>query len=411
MLVFTKSLTMHPKLHHLFFLKKNKKHQRKSLAIYLRITIDGQRAEVSTGKSVERNAWMPKTGRAKGCSKNTKRLNNELSLIELNLLEAYHSMIRRSETVTAVSLKNNYLGVEDDPKMLVSIFQQHNRRMAELVPKEFAPGTLERYKTSLTHTIEYMTWKFGASDINILRIDHDFIAEFDFFLRHIRGCSNNTTVKYLRNFRKIIRLCIANGWLKKDPFVMYRAKVVQTQRVFLYEEELRAVMNKEFSIARLIRVRDIFLFSCFTGLAYADVRKIGPRNVFTDEDGRPWIAVNRTKTAAPSNVPLLPAAFRIIEKYQEHLYCKAKNRLLPVLSNQKMNSYLKEIADCCGIRKELTFHTARHTFATTVTLNNHVPIESVSKMLGHRNISATQHYAKLLDKKILHDIQPLFLKY
>jgi len=402
---------MHPKLHHLFFLKKNKKHQRKPLAIYLRITVDGKRAEISTGKSVERSSWMPKAGRAKSYSQNAKRLNSELNQIECNLLEAYHSMVRRSETITAASLKNNYLGVEDDPRMLVGIFQQHNCRMAELVPKEFAPGTLERYKTSLTHTIEFMESKYGEPDVNILRIDHEFISEFDFFLRHIRGCSNNTTVKYLRNFRKIIRLCIANGLLNKDPFAMYREKIVQTQRVFLYEEELRALMNKEFSTDRLIRVRDIFLFCCFTGLAYADVRKIGPQNVFTDEGDRPWIAVNRTKTSAPSNVPLLPAAIQIIEKYQEHSYCKAKNRLLPVLSNQKMNSYLKEIADCCGIRKELTFHTARHTFATTVTLNNHVPIETVSKMLGHRNISATQHYAKLLDKKILHDIQPLFLKY
>ena len=410
-MVFTKSLTMHTKLHHLFFLKKNKKHQRKPLSIYLRITIAGKRAELSTGKSIERSSWMPKTGRAKGSSKNAKRLNNDLNLIESNLLEAYHSMIRRSETITSVSLKNNYLGVEEDPRMLVGIFQQHNRRMADLVPNEFAAGTLERYKTCLSHTVEFMKWKYGAADMNTLRIDHDFIAEFDFFLRHIRRCSNNTTVKYLRNFRKIIRLCIANGWLKKDPFAMYRAKMVQTQRVFLHEEELRALMNKEFSIARLIRVRDIFLFCCFTGLAYTDVHKIGPQNVFTDEGNRPWIAVNRTKTATPSNVPLLPAALKIIEKYQEHPYFKAKNRLLPVLSNQKMNSYLKEIADCCGIRKELTFHTARHTFATTVTLNNHVPIESVSKMLGHRNISDTQHYAKLLDKKILHDIEPLFLKY
>ena len=176
MLVFTKSLIMHTKLHHLFFLKKNKKHQRKPLAIYLRITIDGKRAELSTGKSVERNAWMPRTGRAKGFSKNAKRLNNELSLIESNLLETYQSMSRRSEAITAVSLKNNYLGVEDEPRMLVSIFQKHNRRMAELVPKEFAAGTLERYKTSLSHTIEFMKWKYDASDMNILQIDHDFIS-------------------------------------------------------------------------------------------------------------------------------------------------------------------------------------------------------------------------------------------
>ncbi len=268
---------MHTKLHHLFFLKKSKKHTCGFVTIYLRITIDGKRAELSTGKSVERNAWMPKAGRAKGSSKYAKRLNKELNLIEFNLLEAYHAMIHRGEAITAVSLKNHYLGVAEEPRMLVGIFQEHNRRMAKLVPKDFASGTLERYKTSLSHTIEFMRWKYGAADMNILQIAHEFISEFDFFLRHIRGCSNNTTVKYLRNFRKIIRLCIANRWLKKDPFVMYRAKVVQTQRVFLYEEELRALMNKEFSIARLTRVRDIFLFCCFTGLAYADVRKIGPQ--------------------------------------------------------------------------------------------------------------------------------------
>jgi len=193
---------MHPKLHHLFFLKKNKNHSPESFTIYLRITIARKRVELSTGKSVERNAWMQKTGRVKGSSKNAKLLNNELNRIESNLLEAYHAMIMRSDATTSVSLKNNYLGVEEDPRMLVGIFQQHNLRMAKLVPKEFAAGTLERYKTSLFHTIEFMNWKYSVPDINILRIDHEFISEFDFFLRHIRRCSNNTTVKYLRNSEK-----------------------------------------------------------------------------------------------------------------------------------------------------------------------------------------------------------------
>jgi hypothetical protein len=177
-LVSTKSTKMHTKLHHHFFLKKNKKKPHECFTIYLRITVDGKRSELSTGRSIERNSWMPRTARVKSSSKKAKRLNNELNRIEYNLLDAYHLMIRQSDPITAVSLKNKYLGVEDESRMLVSIFQKHNQRMAKLVPKEFAAGTLERYKTSLSHTIEFIGWKYSASDINILRIDHDFISEF-----------------------------------------------------------------------------------------------------------------------------------------------------------------------------------------------------------------------------------------
>ncbi|MFC3336158.1 site-specific integrase [Flavobacterium palustre] len=273
---------------------------------------------------------------------------------------------------------------------------------------EYAPGTLERYETSLKHTQNFLKWKYSISDISIEKIDHAFITEYEFYLRSERKCANNTAVKYIKNFHKIINQCLANGWLDKDPFVNYKAKVKEVIREFLTEKEIETIMNKEFVSERLELVRDIFIFSCFTGLAYIDVKQLTLNNISLGIDGDKWIYKNRQKTDTTSKIPLLPTAQLILDKYENHPVCKNEKRLLPILSNQKMNAYLKEIADVCGIKKDLTFHIARHTFATTVTLSNGVPIETVSKMLGHTNLKTTQHYAKILDKKISEDMQ--FLK-
>jgi len=227
----------------------------------------------------------------------------------------------------------------------------------------------------------------------------------------VRKCANNTTVNYIKNFKKIIRICIANGWLDKDPFIRYKVKLKEVERDFLSEEELQTMIEKSYRTFRLEQVKDIFIFSCYTGLAYADVKKMSYENIVTGIDGHKWLFINRTKTDTPTKVPLLPTALSVLAKYKDHPQCVNRNRLLPVLSNQKMNAYLKEIADTCEINKELTFHIARHTFATTVTLNNDVPIESVSKMLGHKSIKTTQHYAKLLDKKVGYDMDKLRLKF
>ena len=197
----------------------------------------------------------------------------------------------------------------------------------------------------------------------------------------------------------------------KDPFVNYRGKLKETASVFLYEDELQTVMRKEFTIRRLTQVKDIFVFCCLTGLAYSDVKKINRKNIATGSEGDKWLMIKRTKTGTGTMIPLLPAALEILGKYEQNSFCLSQNKLLPVLSNQKTNGYLKEIADICGIQKKLTFHVARHTFATTVTLNNDVPIESVSRMLGHKSIYATQHYAKILNKKISRDMQALHSKF
>jgi integrase len=218
-------------------------------------------------------------------------------------------------------------------------------------------------------------------------------------------------VKYLSNFKKIIHICMNNGWLAKDPFVGFKMSKREIERPFLVQEELDAIIKKDFPIQRVAQVRDIFVFCCYTGLSYVDVERLTNEDLAIGIDSEKWIWTRRQKTDTETRVPLLPPASAILEKYKGHPMCVRRNRLLPVSSNQKMNTYLKEIADACGITKKMTFHTSRHTFATTVTLSNGVPIETVGKMLGHRNLKTTQHYAKILDKKVSDDMAKLRMRY
>lgn len=394
----------------LFFVKRSKTIANGTAPIYLRITIDGKLTELAIKRYTIPDKWNSKTQKVNGTSEEIKSINAYLKTIELQVYEAHHELLKDKVEITAETLKHKLLGIDERQRMLVPIFQDHNRKIETLVNDEFSPSTYKRYCISLKHTIDFLKWKYNISDIDIRKIDHAFITEFEFYLRSIRKCNNNSAVKYIRNFGKIIRICIANDWLDKNPFVNYKSKVKEVDRVFLSEEEIQALSSKVFVTERLNQVRDIFIFSCFTGLAYIDVKKLTRANIVIGIDSERWIYTNRQKTDSKSNIPLLPMAEEIITKYKEHPQCLNEGRLLPVLSNQKMNSYLKEMADVCGINKELTFHIARHTFATTVTLTNGVPIESVSKMLGHKNLRTTQHYAKILDRKVSDDMQLLRTK-
>ncbi|MCD0456270.1 site-specific integrase [Chryseobacterium sp. LC2016-27] len=394
----------------LFFIKKNKIRTNGTAPIYLRITIDGKMADITAKRYINPKKWDNKAHRALGNSIEAKTLNVYLKTLEQQVYDCHYLMMKEEEFVTSEGLKSKLLGTDISTRMLIPIFQDHNDKVEALVGQDFAPGTLERYKTSLKHTQEFLIWKYKTSDIDITKIDHAFIMDYDFWLRSVRKCANNTAVKYIKNFKKIIRLCMANGWLSKDPFVGYKAKLKVVERPYLSKEEIQTIYEKEFASDRLNQVRDIFLFSCYTGLAYVDVKKLSKSHINIGIDGDKWIFTNRQKTDTSTRVPLLPLAQELIFKYEEHPECVNLNVLFPVLSNQKMNSYLKEIANVCGINKELTFHIARHTFATTVTLSNGVPIESVSKMLGHTNIKTTQHYAKILDQKVSNDMSVLKTK-
>jgi site-specific recombinase XerD len=402
---------MNAKLSILFYAKRAKTTSDGLVPIYIRVTVDGERIELSTKRYTHPDKWSIEGSCMKGTTIEAKSINSHLDALKAKVYEYQQQLIREDEPVNAENMRNKILGIEKRKHMLVPIFQQHNDEIRALIGKDYAAATLVRYETSLKHTMDFMKWKYKISDIDIRKIDHEFITSYEFYLKSVCKCCQNTTSKYIKNFGKIIRICLANGWIQKNPFINYKSKMVEVERAFLSMEEIETMLNKVFVSDRLNQVKDIFLFSCFTGLAYADVKKLSRKNIAIGVDGDRWIYINRTKTDTRSNIPILPIASFLLEKYEDHPQVVNQDKLLPILSNQKMNSYLKEIADACGINKELTFHIARHTFATTVTLSNGVPIESVSKMLGHKNLKTTQHYAKILDLKVSNDMQILKEKF
>lgn len=390
-----------------FYAKSTKSNSVGLFPIYVRLTIDGKRLEYSTKKFIDPAKWSSSTSRMKGNSEEARSINSILDFIKNKINEIQFELLKDGISFTIDEFKNRLLGTSERTRTLIPIFQDHNNKIKALIGKEYAAGTLERYETSLKHTKEFLLWKYKASDVDILKIDHAFITDYEFYLRTVRNCTNNTAVKYIKNFNKIIKICLANNWIERNPFANYKSKVKEVERVYLTENEIQEIINKDFGTDRLSLVRDIFLFSCFTGLAYIDVKNLTKSHISLGIDGEKWIFTHRQKTESASKIPILPVTQMIIEKYENHPQSINQDRLLPIFSNQKMNAYLKEIATVCNINKKLTFHIARHTFATTVTLTNGVPIESVSKMLGHKNLRTTQHYAKVLDKKVGEDMKIL----
>ena len=389
----------------LFFLKKQK-NLKGSQLIYLRITVNGQRVEWSTKRECAPSKWNAAAGRAKGTKEDARSLNAYLDLLQSKVYDAQYDLCREGLAVSAELIKNKLIGKVEKSQTLISVFEGHNKTIELLIGKSYAKGTWTKYETTLMHVRDFLKWKYGVSDMNIRQIDYSFITDFEFFLKS-KNISTNTNGKYIKNLKKIIGECVIKGWLDKNPFVGFKVKHIDPKIPHLTIHELSLLAAKEFTNERLSLVKDLFLFSCYTGFAYADATKLNIENIHIGIDNNKWIVKNREKTDFPSRVPLLPTALGILEKYKDHPAVCNSGKLLPTLSNQKVNAYLKEIADLCGINKEITFHVARHTFATTITLSNGVPIETVSKMLGHKKLQTTQIYAKVLDIKISSDMQAL----
>ena len=395
---------MNAKISSTFILKSAKTTSKGLIPIYMRVTVDGKRFEISTQKQVEKSKWSTEMRKMKGNSEEARSVNEYLTLLSNKLFEAQKQLLLENEVITFETLRNKLFGKEEKAITIVKVFKEHNDKMDKLIGTEYSYNTWKNFKTTLSHFEKYLVESYNVSDVPVKKIDFAMMTGFDFYLRSTLKCNNNTTIKYVKSVGKIINICLDNGWIEKDPLSNYKAKLKVVEREYLTELEIESMLNKQFVIPRLELVRDIFVFSCFTGLAYVDVQQLKKENISIGIDGSKWIFKNRQKTDIASKIPLLPVAEMIIDKYSENPVCLNSGSILPILSNQKMNAYLKEIADVCGINKELTFHIARHTFATTVTLSNGVPIETVSKMLGHTNLKTTQHYAKILDKKISEDM-------
>jgi site-specific recombinase XerD len=377
------------------------------MPIYLRISVDGKRSEISIGRSCLPSSWNSHSGRSKGNKEEARLLNAYLDSLHTKLNISHQMLVEGGKEVTVEHLRNAIAGNREKSKMLLEIFEDHNRKVEALLGNGFEPNTLKGYRTTVKHLNAFIKSNYKNVDIPINKLNYEFIVSFEFYLRSSCKISMVSAAKYIKNLKKIVNSCIAHDWITKNPFANYKSKAKAGERVYLSQNELVCIYQKQFKIERLSQVKDIFLFCCYTGLAYADIKKLRRQEIGLGIDGGFWIFTKRKKTDTSTRVPLLDIAVEILDKYKDHPPCEAEGTLLPVLSNQKMNAYLKEIADLCGITKTLTFHIARHTFATTVTLSNGVPIETVSKMLGHTNIKTTQHYAKILDIKVSNDMSAL----
>ena len=266
-----------------------------------------------------------------------------------------------------------------------------------------APATVQRYETSLKHTEDFVWETYHKKDFFLSEMSRQFIEDYMFWLLTERKCCHNTATKYLKNFKKIIRIALAKGWMQKDPFAEYKFTLDQVNRDFLEDTDMQKLLSKDITIPRMAQVRDIFAFCCFTGLAFSDVKQLQQSDIVEDSNGVKWIRKERQKTKIICNIPLREIPLQILKKYENNPQCVIKGVLLPVLCNQKMNAYLKELGDICGINKTITTHTARHTFAT-YALANGVSMESVAKMLGHTNLQMTRHYARTLDRTVVKEM-------
>jgi len=389
----------------LFYIKKTRIARNGEVPVILRVTVNGSRAETSVNLKVDPSRWSALAGKLIGDTRRDDELNARLDTIRLRVMKAHRQMELDGEQITAQKVIDKYLGREDKPVvMLLDIFREHNERCHKLSGKDMAPGTVERYDTSYKHTAAFILHQYHKTDLPVTAVDHKFITDYEFWLKTERKCGHNTATKYLKNFKKIIRIALANGYITKDPFANIKFRLDEVDKDFLEDHEIKAIMEKPIAIARLAQVRDAFVFCCFTGLAFSDMKGLKPEHLFTDNSSALWIRKKRQKTGNMCNIPLLDPAKTILDRYKDHPECVTKGVLLPSLCNQKMNAYLHELGAICGINKEITTHTARHSFATSVALANGVSIENVAKMLGHSNTNMTRHYARVLDKSIMRDM-------
>lgn len=393
----------------IFYLKKQKTTAQGTAPIYARITVNGRRTEISVKRSVALSGWDVKKGLAKGSREQTAELNRFLARFKAKIIDAYQEMVLSGSTVDGAIIRDKITGSAQSERMLGSLMEYHNKEQES----KLAHGTMKNYYTTQSYIKRFLKEKYRRTDIALSELNYLFISDFEYYLRnykpkdHHRPLNNNGIMKHIERLRKMVNMAVTMDWLVKDLFAMFRKHFDKVERKSLTKQDLDKLENKLFTVLRLQQVLDMFLFSCYTGLAYIDLAELTPDNIITGIDGDLWIYTSRAKTDTSVRIPLLPKARELMEKYRDDPRAVSNGTVFPVISNQRMNGYLKEIADICGIGKTLTFHIARHTFATTVTLSNGVPIESVSKMLGHMSIRTTQIYAKVVEHKLSEDMQNL----
>nr|WP_315239965.1 site-specific integrase [uncultured Flavobacterium sp.] len=376
-----------------FFLKVPRKKSNLRY-IYLRITVDGIPKETTTKRKWDITRWDQKAERAVGTKEDARTINFFLTTIENKVNQFRNDLVYSERSITSQKIIDFIMGRIAPKVKVLEEFLNHNNELLALVDVgEYAIGTHERFEISKKHIQEFLLFKFNLEDMEFRDLNYEFIKDYEFYLKTVKSCNNNTALKYISNFRKIVRRALDMEIIKEDPFKKFTGKKTKTRKKPLTAVELHKIENYTFSTPRLTVIRDVFIFQCYTGLAYIDAFQLKREDIKIGIDGEYWIMSDRQKTESETNIPLLPKALEIIERYKDHPLCLRRRSVLPVKSNQKMNEYLKEIADLCGITCVLNTHKARRTFGSTVTLANDVPIHIVKEMLGHRSVQQTEEYA------------------
>src|SRR5690606_28844359 len=343
----------------------------------------------------------------------TKVLNTYLDQVYSQLLDCHKQLLEEGKIITANAVKTRYLGLDENHKTLTELMTYHNTSMVSILTY----GTMKNYYTTERYLLKYLNQVSKIDDIYLKQLNYRFICDFEQFLRAYRNpkkelvLSNNGVMKHMERFKKMVNLAVKLEWIPKNPFNQFQLKFDKFDRQFLTERELELIENTHYTNERLERVKDYFIFSCYTGLSYVDVRELTLNHIARGIDNNYWIFTKREKTNETVKIPILPKALAIINKYKAFSQHTNGEKVLPLYSNQKINIYLKDIAKDCGIHKNLSFHVARHTFATTVMLSNGVPLETVSKLLGHTKLSTTQIYARVVETKISEDISTLLQRF
>ncbi|SMO66951.1 site-specific integrase [Fodinibius sediminis] len=374
-----------------FVLRASDKRKDGTAPIYMRIRVNGKVTEMSASRKIDPERWDPKARRVKGHSPDARSINAYLDTLKAEANDAHHQLMQGGEDVTAHNVKARMQGKEVHMKPLLELFTEHNNKMEQLIGKDYSENTYKKYKTSYGHLERFM----DDPELPVTKVDLDFLEDFEYYLKTKKNpCSHNTTMKYMSHLKKIINLALRKDFIKKDPFLNYDISYKKKTPVYLSQDELGRIENKQIDIDRLSKVRDVFVFSCYTGLSFTDAEQLKQTDVRWNKQGEAFLEMNRTRNNELSEILLLPKAVEIIKRYQSVPETQ-DGSLLPMISNQKTNAYLKELAALCGINKTLTHYVARSTFAITVLLNNGVPVETVQMIMGHSRLSRTMHYARI----------------
>ncbi|SHE77995.1 Site-specific recombinase XerD [Bacteroides faecichinchillae] len=384
-----------------FYLRTNHVNRDGTCAIMVRISVNGERTAFSTKLSADPNKWDADTNHVDGKSKADKELNRTLDDMRASIRNHYYELERYDALVTAEKVRNAFLGITVRTESLMQLFKEYVDECRSLLGISRTKATVQKYDRCYRRVQEFLKAKYKLSDIPLVEIGHKFITDLECYLRTVSKCNENTTAKFLQTFKMIIIRARNNGYIKGDPFANYKIRLKRVDRGYLTEEELKILRETPITSKRVAQVRDVFLFACYTGLAYIDLKLLRAENIRTSFDGNQWIMTHRHKTDTPVNVPILDIPMELIERYKG---VSKKGYILPILSNQKMNQYLKDVAEACGIEKNITFHMARHTNATLLIYNG-TNITTVQKLLGHKSVKTTQIYTNIMDITIVRDLE------